>query len=249
MGINYKKLNPSIKDKESKDFKAFDSDIFLSSYIALISQMGNKIQDMSQHELGLYVKSLDTWLNKRNKNNKCDEDVKIGDIFMIDWNINYKPELSYFHPGLIIGLSNEMVLVIPTSSKEKTIDQAYHPIINSTGDWFNRKVDKSDGFDEECVLLLDNLKSISKTRLLNKVGQLTCDLKTNDVLYQEIKNTLIENLFPHEFNMYIDMKNELEREKHAKAMIQHENDRLYNEYMKVKVEYEKLFNTSNNNSN
>lgn len=240
MNINYTKLNSSIKDKQSKDNKAFDNDVFLSSYITMMSNMGNKMQDMTQHELGLFIKSLDTWLNKRKKNNTCGKEISVGDILMIDWNINYKPELSYYHPGLVVGISNEMLLVVPTSSKEKTIDKAYHAETNPTGNWFNRKVDVSDGFGEDCVLLLDNLKTISKTRVINKVGKLTCALKEDNALFQEIKNVLIKNLFPHEYEVFLNIKNELAREKRAKSMMQSENDRLYSEYQKLKTEFDTI---------
>jgi hypothetical protein len=240
LNVNYSKLNSAIKDDKSKSKKAFDEDIFLSSYLITIGNMINKMSDMDQHELGIFTKSLDTWLRNRNKSRVFSGVIQRGDICMFDWNINYKPELSYFHPGLIIEEVNNMLLVVPASSKVNTISQAYHPDTNPTGNWYNRKVSITDGFSDDCVLLLDNLKITSTTRVINKVGSLTCNLKDSNSLYSEIKFTLIKNLFPHEYNIYKDIKNESQRNMHEKSMIQHENDRLYNEFAKLKKENERI---------
>lgn len=118
---------------------------------------------------------------------------------MVDWNINYNPELSYIHPCLIIEDINNMISVLPISSSH--IDEAYHPDTNPTGNKFYRKVDKSDGFKKECVIFLDGLKVISKSRIINKIGALICDLKDENGLFREIRWQLYQMYFPYEYSV------------------------------------------------
>lgn len=95
-----------------------------------------------------------------------------------------------------------MFLVVPASSKTKAIMKAYHPEDNPTGKWYWRKVGINDGFSEECLLLMDNIKVISKTRIMKKMGRLTCSLTDEDGLFREIRRSIIKNAFRGEYKKY-----------------------------------------------
>ena len=142
----------------------------------------------------------------------CKEDIQVGDIFNIDFGINYEPEMSYNHPGLILEEVGDLVLVIPSSTSSTKLSNAYHPVKNKNGYWYYYEVDKSDGFAERCVLILGNVCTISKGRLLEKKGHLTCDIADENSLYRNIRNIMMQHLFAKEYNKLTAKITELEKQ-------------------------------------
>lgn len=205
MQFNKNEINIEINKANAKADKAYDTSKILKNYLALQNKMNNNLENMCVHELGLFSKSMHRWLTKKDDINAPDDTVTIGDICMIDWSINYKPELSYYHPAVVLEEINNMFLVVPTSSKPKAISRAYHPIDNPTGKWYWRKVGISDGFSEECLLLMDNIKVISKTRIMKKMGSLTCSLTDENGLFREIRRSIIKNAFRGEYKKYQEL--------------------------------------------
>ena len=82
---------------------------------------------------------------------------------------------------------------------------------NKNGNWYYYEVDKSDGFAERCVLILGNVCTISKGRLLEKKGHLTCDITDDNSLYREIRNIMMQHLFSKEYNKLSSKILELEQ--------------------------------------
>lgn len=203
MQFDKDEINIEIKRADAKSVKAYDTSKILKNYLALINKMNNNLETMCIHELGLFSKSIHRWLTKKDLINiPEDSPINVGDICMIDWSVNYKPELSYYHPAVILEKINNMYLVVPTSSKPNAIPKAYHPVDNPSGKWYWRKVEVGDGFSEECVLLMDNIKVISQTRIMKKMGKLTCTLTDENGLYREIRKTIIKNAFRGEYKKY-----------------------------------------------
>ena len=100
---------------------------------------------------------------------------------------------------------------MPTSTSSKKLQNAYHPIKNKNGRWYYYEVDKTDGFAERCVLILGNVCTISKGRLLEKKGHLTCDITDDNSLYRKIRNIMIQHLFSKEYNKLSSKILELEQ--------------------------------------
>lgn len=203
MNIPFKKLAEYLKDNKTKckQTKAYENNIVSHSLLGIIAKLINKFEDCTEYEIGLFVRSFDKWLDRKDVVNTPENStvVQVGDICMVDWNINYTPELSYIHPCLIIEDVNNMISVLPISASH--INEAYHPDTNPNGNKCYRKVDKSDGFKKECVVFLDGLKVISKSRVINKIGSLTCDLKDENGLFREIRWNMINMYFPYEYSI------------------------------------------------
>ena len=203
MQFDKNEINAEIKRSDAKSVRAYDTSKILKNYLALLNKMNNNLETMCIHELGLFSKSMHRWLTKKDLINVPeDSPIAIGDICMIDWSVNYKPELSYYHPAVILEKINNMYLVVPTSSKPNAIPKAYHPVDNPNGKWYWRKVEVSDGFSEECILLMDNIKVISQTRIMKKMGKLACSLTDENGLYREIRRNIIKNAFRGEYKKY-----------------------------------------------
>lgn len=205
MQIPIKKLKKYLGDNSDKckHTHSFDNSIVSKSIFALFNKLINKLENMTEYEAGILVQSIDKWLDRKDIVNKAENDLKVvvGDICMIDWNINYNPELSYVHPCLIIEDINNMIFSVPVSGQQDIIDIAYHPVDNPDGDKNYRKVNISDGFLKECVLFISEAKVISKSRIINKIGHLNCDLSDEDGLFREIRWNMVSNYFPYEYSV------------------------------------------------
>lgn len=77
---------------------------------------------------------------------------------------------------------------------------AYHPIGNKSGVWYYYEVGVKDGFAERCSLILGNICTISKGRLLEKKGHLTCNMSSENSLYREIRNIIFTHMFRNGYN-------------------------------------------------
>lgn len=240
-------INAEIARSDSKITNAYSTSKILKNYLALINKMNNELETMCIHELGLFSKSMHRWLSKKDLINVPDiSPIAIGDICMIDWSINYKPELSYYHPAVILEEINNMYLVVPTSTKSKVHSKAFHPNENPKGKWYWRKVGVADGFAEDCVLLLDNIKVISTTRIKSKMGRLTCALTDENGLYREIRKTIIKNAFRGEYKKYQNLLSEVNDLKSKNDELNKKNLNLETENKKLRLAQEK--NNSSENS-
>lgn len=205
MQIPIRELKKHLKSNtnECKHTHSFENSVVAKSFFALFNKMINKFSIMTEYETGLFIQSFDKWLDRKDIVNRTENDVKVevGDICMLDWNINYNPELSYVHPGLIIEDINNMILVVPVSGQQDKIDVAYHPEDNPDGDQNYRKVKVDDGFLKDSVLFISEMKVISKSRIINKIGSLTCSLLDEDSLFRELRWNMINCYFPYEYSV------------------------------------------------
>ncbi len=254
MNIPFKKLAEYLKNNKTKckQTRAYENNIVSHSLLGIIAKLINRFENCTEYEIGLFVRSFDKWLDRKDVVNTPENStiVQVGDICMVDWNINYTPELSYIHPCLIIEDINNMISVLPVSSSH--IDEAYHPISNPNGNKFYRKVDKSDGFKKECVIFLDELKVISKSRIINKIGSLTCDLKDEEGLFREIRWQIMGMYFPYEYSI---LRNTIENKEQVIAKTEKlrrvsqsraDKFRIRNNYLEK--EFEKMKNMIDNSN-
>lgn len=212
---NLSKVNGNPKPKDTLIWKEF----LLANY-NFIDECSFRL---SEEEVSDITMSLQNWVMKRNtdtylkKNNDGDyikTDVNIGDIFLTDLGLNF--EKGYCRTALIVGNINDMVLVIPTTSQESYFEKAYHPIDNTKGDRLFRKVYKENGFDDNCVLLFDNLRIISKGRLLESNNTLK-DKYDKENIYHDIMMQVFENLLP---DYFMNHNNIIEQNKLMKKQIE-----------------------------
>ena len=178
MRIDFNALRPIIRNKDNKSKKSTDSTVCLNEFINLDENIIDMHRNLMQDESANFILSMQNWITRRTYTT-CHDLIDIGDIFYTDLGINYMPEFSYHHPVIVLEKVGTMVLVVPVSTSNDNIKNAYHPIDNPTGDKRMRKVygmdkgDQSDGFEKTCAVLLTDIKTISKGRLIKKKGRMT----------------------------------------------------------------------------
>ncbi|ODR36221.1 type II toxin-antitoxin system PemK/MazF family toxin [Eisenbergiella tayi] len=229
LNVDFQALRNIIRDKSNKSKNAVESAVCLREFMNLLENILENNKCFKQDEAANFIMSIQNWLIRRCFTS-C-KDVNIGDIFYADLGINYKPEFSYHHPVIILEDVGNVVMVVPVSTTESNVSEAYHPLDNPEGSKLMRKVygkekgQESDGFEKTGAILLTDVKTISKGRLISKKGRLK-DINNDASLFREIKKSVFKLCFPKEnINMYKLMK---------------ENEKLQSENEKLKTEYNRL---------
>lgn len=149
--------------------------------------------------MAMFINSIQHWIferGKKRKSKKCSS----GTIIELELVLPYKTETPYRHSALVIKEYKNKVLIVPSTSKKDFLEVAYHPIDKPNGNKTYRKVGKEDGFDHDCVLILNDFKVVSKNRIISTCG--IVDTISDNCLYKEIKRTLLNDIFEEEVYEY-----------------------------------------------
>lgn len=256
MQIPIRDLKQELKSNsdECKNVLSYDHTIISKSVFGLFSKLINKFEKSKSYQTGLFVKSISDWLDRKDDNRPLDGSIKNispGDIYMVDWNIGYSPELSYEHPCVVIEVLDDFIFTLPVSGQKAYINIGYHPQRNKEGDRNYRLVDVDDGFNKECVIHMNQAKTISKTRILYKMGTLSLDENGKSLLFNEIKFELINKYFSNEYNSILEENNiykkKLEYLSEQRKRNQSRADKLRNENTRLQdkiSELESILDTS-----
>lgn len=99
-----------------------------------IEKFINSINNANNDEAEKIGTSITNWGFKREAAYFGNEnDLKKGQIIYTDFGLNYKPEMAYNHPSIIIKVKNHMCTVHPCTSNPSKVSKAYHPVFNPKG--------------------------------------------------------------------------------------------------------------------
>ena len=149
----------------------------------------------SNDELSRFSKSDYRWVDNRAKPYRH-RTVKKGEIYQFEFGKNYKPEMSYEHRGLVIGVKQKLLYVLPIFSynSAKHLD-VYHPVDfpNSKSDLFLLKNSEFSFITHDSVLKLNDIRTVSVNRILYpQKGSIPL---TSDV-YKKIEQLTLKKYFP-----------------------------------------------------
>lgn len=165
--------------------------------------------DFTDDELNRFSKSDFRWADNRKKLFRYKE-VKKGEIYQFEFGKNYKPEMSYEHRGLVIGVKKKLLYVLPIFSynRQKHID-VYHPVDypTSKSDLYLLKSDEFSFINHDSVLKLNDIRTVSINRILyQQKGQLSILSNT----YKQIEELVLRKYFPEFYYNYQALKSENE---------------------------------------
>ncbi len=203
MKINFEKLKNIISEPDSKNNKANHSEEGWREFMVMISNYIFSAGKLNEDELAMHTMSMQNWLIRKDYTT-CNNQLKIGDIYFADLGVNYKPEFSYPHPVLILEFIGQMILIVPVTTSKITVEKAFHPEGNQAGERFYRFVNSENGFSEDSALILSEVRTISKGRLLDYKGRIR-----NLDMIREIKNKIIEFYLPMNHKELIKLQNDL----------------------------------------
>ncbi len=190
---------------------------------------------ITSDELNRFSKSDFRWADNRKKPFR-QRTVKKGEIYQFEFGKNYIPEMSYEHRGLVIGVKQKLLYVLPIFSYDPAkYTDVYHTVDfpSSKSDMFLLKSSEFSFISHDSVLKLNDIRTVSINRILyQQSGRIDPSSDT----YKEIETLVLRKYFPsllHDFEQnstIIALQNSqiisLTKEKEA---LKSENDKLKEE--------------------
>ena len=225
ININNTFLRVISTKEENKDKYAIVESVLLSSYLYTISNLVEFVNGMKVNELALFINSVNDWI--KNKTQSSTRQVKVGDIIEIECGLNYSGEISYRHWCIVIESMDKTVLCVPTTSRKEYIDKSSE---KENGIWYYKLVGINEGFNHDCVLMLNNIKSVSKKRLKTQHGNIL-ETPTGKEIFRDAKMQILKHYFAREcleFEKTSDeLKDEINNLKNANKDLKKKIDLLY----------------------
>lgn len=155
----------------------------------------------STDELARFSKSDFRWADNRTKPFRH-KAVKKGEIYQFEFGKNYIPEMSYEHRGLVIGVKQKLLYVLPIFSYDPhKHPDVCHPVDSpdSKSDMFLLKSSEFSFITHDSVLKLNDLRTVSTNRILYRQnGRL---LPSSDT-YQQIERLVLQKYFPSFYHAF-----------------------------------------------
>lgn len=196
----------------------------------------------SSDELSRFSKSDFRWADNRGKSFR-QRVVKKGEIYQFEFGKNYIPEMSYEHRGLVIGIKQKLLYVLPIFSYDPgKHPDVFHPVDfpTSKSDAFLLKNNEFSFISHDSILKLNDLRTVSVNRILYQHNG-RIDPTSNT--YKLIESLSLRKYFPsfyHEYEQSIKTAEEL-NEKIVE--ITKEKEKLEAEIEALKAEIKTLKNT------
>lgn len=202
----------------------------------------------SADELDLFSKSDYRWADNRSKQYRHRQ-VKKGEIYQFEFGKNFQPEMSYEHRGLVIGVKQRLLYVLPIFSYNPAKHpDVYHPVDfpDSKSDMFLLKKSDFSFISHDSVLKLNDIRTVSVNRILyQQPGVISLSSDT----YKKIEELVLQKYFPSFMYEYTQMEQKLSA---SKTTLKEKEEALKslsseNEELKRQIEElnKKLANTDN----
>lgn len=198
--------------------------------------VGNMI---GSDELNRFSKSDFRWADNRKKPFR-QRAVKKGEIYQFEFGKNYIPEMSYEHRGLVIGVKQKLLYVLPIFSYDpaKHTD-VYHPVDfpASKSDMFLLKSSEFSFISHDSVLKLNDIRTVSINRILyQQSGRIDHVSDT----YKEIESLVLRKYFPSFLRDYEQNNKTIESLNEQVSTLTEEKETLQTENDQLKAEIESL---------
>ena len=200
--------------------------------------VGNSI---NPDELDRFSKSDFRWADNRKKSFQH-RSVKKGEIYQFEFGKNYIPEMSYEHRGLIIGVKQKLLYVLPVFSydPQKHTD-IYHPVDfpTSKSDMFLLKSSEFSFISHDSILKLNDIRTVSINRILyQQSGRIDPSSDT----YKEIESLVLRKYFPSFIHDFENNKKALDSLNDQVSALTEDKKNLEAEIERLKSELDSLHN-------
>ena len=163
--INLTNLVANTKKNTNKTIPGFSSSEDMFEFFKVQNNTFKFIKNLSLYDLSSWVISKHSFLNKA-KSKKNYISYKRGTIVLADFGVNFNSEISYNHPGVVLNQTSDKVLVAPCSTGR--LRKAFKDPNDPATIYPQYLIgEKTHGFTKKTVILLDDVRWISKNRILN----------------------------------------------------------------------------------
>lgn len=217
----------------------------MKEYLKAQSKTNEIIVGDSIHpdELNRLSKSDFRWADNRKRSFQR-RSVRKGEIYQFEFGKNYIPEMSYEHRGLIIGVKEKLIYVLPIFSYDphKHAD-VYHPkdFPSSKSNMFLLKSSEFSFILHDSILKLNDIRTVSINRILyQQNGRIDPSSDT----YREIESLVMQKYFPSFFHEYKNDKETISSLNNQVLTLSEEKNILEAEVEKLRAELDTLQNLS-----
>lgn len=208
--------------------------IILKEYLKAQNKTNETILEnaYSCDELDRFSKSDYRWADNRTKPFRH-KIVKKGEIYQFEFGKNFIPEMSYEHRGLVIGVKQKLLYVLPIFSYDPIKHpDVYHPIDHpdSKSDMFLLKSSEFSFITHDSVLKLNDIRTVSINRILYRQNG---RIQPSSDTYKQIEKLVLQKYFPsfyHDFEQNLhaaaSLKEQLNEAKENKTALEAENEQL-----------------------
>lgn len=153
--------------KREKQQQVHENKSLLSQFLLLQNNLFKFIKTFSCYEFCLWLKYKDLYINKKRLHYSLT--YKKGDLVYVELGANIGNELSYIHPCIILEDKFQSLFVVPCSSSK--VSKAYN---KKTGKLHDEYLigETTDGFPKRTALIFNNVRWISKTRVVRTIGSI-----------------------------------------------------------------------------
>ena len=175
----------------------------------------------TEDELHRFSKADSRWITNKGKEYRT-EKIKKGQIYQFEFGKNFAPEMSYEHIGLIIGVKNKLLYVLPIFSynPEKYKD-IYHPtdFPDSKSDVYLLKKSEFNWIKRDSVLKLNDIRTVSVNRILYRHEG---SINPASEIYKGIEVLVLKKYFAEFYYEFENNKKDLELLKEANIKLEEE---------------------------
>ena len=161
--------------------------------------------NFTSNELDRFSASDFRWADNRTKQFRHRK-VKKGEIYQFEFGKNFMPEMSYEHRGLVIGVKQKLLYVLPIFSYDPAKHpDVYHPIDNpaSKSDLFLLKANEFTFINHDSVLKLNDIRTVSVNRILYQQSGLIAPVSD---AYKQIEQLVLQKYFPSFYYDYSQLQ-------------------------------------------
>ena len=188
----------------------------------------------SDDELQRFSKSDLRWAENKRKGYQTRK-VKKGEIYQIEFGKNYEPEMSYEHRGLVIGVKDKLLHVLPIYSYNPTKHtDVYHPVDfpNSKSDLFLLKGSEFSWLKHDSILKLSDIRTVSINRVLYKHDG---KIDTASSTYKSIETLVLRKYFAGFYHKFEEQEKTIAALREDIASLENEKKLLLSEIEKLKA--------------
>ena len=207
--------------------------------------VGNSV---TPDELDRFSKSDFRWANNRKKSFQH-RSVKKGEIYQFEFGKNFIPEMSYEHRGLVIGVKQKLLYVLPIFSYDPhKHSDVYHPVDfpTSKSDMFLLKSNEFSFISHDSILKLNDIRTVSINRILY---QQTGRIDPSSDTYRKIESLVLQKYFPSFFHDYETNKKALDSLNEQISTLSEDKQSLETEIKTLKSELDSLHKTMESTTN
>ncbi|MEG0153410.1 MAG: type II toxin-antitoxin system PemK/MazF family toxin [Cellulosilyticaceae bacterium] len=227
--INDAVLKPFCENSAKKGVPAMDEPALVKEFLNFNKLMYEYAETTNAYELASSLRTFGFWHDNRHKT-PSGGISKQREVYYVDLGgFNLKWEEGFIHPCVVLKRYGTSALVIPGSTKSY-----------GKSDGMIKGIQAGDGFRSNTGLMLDQMRCVSTTRILSKIGKVTPET------YQDILDLVMEKFLSQrhmEFKQLENKNKELTQEVTDKDT---EISTLNTEIDRLKAELEKACECSNN---